>query len=58
MMRLFPGQRPLPRILARLLIRHAQNKAQRLAAAQRKSVAFADEQLDESLAFSGRPVPE
>ncbi len=56
--RLFPDERPLPRILARLLIRHAQNKAQRLAAAQRESVAFADEQLDESLAFSGRPVPE
>ena len=50
---IFTGNDKLPPAPAAALIRCAQIRAERLAAAQRTSVALMDEQLDESLAFTG-----
>ncbi len=44
--------RAIPDFIARLLIYRSQSRSQRLAAAQRTSVALLDEQMDESLAFA------
>lgn len=50
------GNHVIPYWMAKLLIYQAQSRSQHLAAAQRKSVAYEDEQLDESLAFAGNTI--
>ncbi len=46
----------IPHWIAGILIGRAQSRSQRLAATQRMSVAYMDEQLDDSLAFAGNAM--
>lgn len=54
--RLCEGEGELSGFLARFLIAHAQRRARRLVASQRKSVLRADDWLDEALGFCGREL--